>query len=528
MASIARDKKGNRRILFFAPDGRRMTVRLGKVSQRDAEPVKLRIEHLLAGKLTGNPITTDTARWVAELDERLADKLARVGLLALRVVPAEAMVVAFIQKYILERTDLKQGTRTNLEITARELTEYFGQQKLLRDVTPGDADRWRVRLLTKGLAENTVRRMCGRAKQFFNAAKRQRLIEENPFADLKSAVQGNPAKFRFVTRDETQRLIEACPDVQWQMIVALARYGGLRTPSETFALRWGDIDWAQQKIRVPSPKTEHLAGRAERWIPLFPELRPILAAAFDAAAPFTEFVITRYRNRDANPRTQFERIIRKAGLTPWPKPFQNLRSTRETELAETFPVHVVCGWIGNSQSVATRHYLQLTEDHFRRAVEGGAESGAQMAQNAAQQACAGDRTESQCSKATPLSNDTYAITCESSQLAASEASYPARIRTLNEGAKIPSVTITPPGSGSARFWRARAAQAADDGERELFQLDRQVHPHQADVVRQREGHGSEVEDSLDADRHQSVRHSLGGRGRDGDHGQPYPMSLGNF
>ena len=35
------------------------------------------------------------------------------------------------------------------------------------------------------------------------------------------------------------------------------------------------------------------------------------------------------------------RIIRRAGLTPWPKPFQNLRSTRETELAETYPLHVV-------------------------------------------------------------------------------------------------------------------------------------------------------------------------------------------
>ena len=33
--------------------------------------------------------------------------------------------------------------------------------------------------------------------------------------------------------------------------------------------------------------------------------------------------------------------IKRAGLTPWPKLFQNLRSTRETELAETFPLHVM-------------------------------------------------------------------------------------------------------------------------------------------------------------------------------------------
>ena len=47
MASIAKDKNGTRRILFVAPDGRRLTIRLGKVSQRAAESVKYRVEQLL-------------------------------------------------------------------------------------------------------------------------------------------------------------------------------------------------------------------------------------------------------------------------------------------------------------------------------------------------------------------------------------------------------------------------------------------------------------------------------------------------
>ena len=47
MASIARDKNGTRRILFVAPDGKRPTIRLGKVSQRTAEGIKYRVEQLL-------------------------------------------------------------------------------------------------------------------------------------------------------------------------------------------------------------------------------------------------------------------------------------------------------------------------------------------------------------------------------------------------------------------------------------------------------------------------------------------------
>jgi hypothetical protein len=72
----------------------------------------------------------------------------------------------------------------------------------------------------------------------------------------------------------------------------------------------------------------------------------------------------------------------KGGLTPWSELFQNLRSTRETELAETHPLHVVCSWIGNNRAVAARRYLQVTNTDFDRASGSRAESGAQTGENA--------------------------------------------------------------------------------------------------------------------------------------------------
>ena len=107
-------------------------------------------------------------------------------------------------------------------------------------------------------------------------------------------------------------------------------------------------------------------------MPLFPELLPHLELCFDQAEPGEEFVITRYRRPNSNLRTLMMKIIRRAGLKPWPKLFQNLRSTRETELADQFPIQVVCDWIGNTEAIASKHYLQVTEDHFARAVEQGA------------------------------------------------------------------------------------------------------------------------------------------------------------
>ena len=105
-------------------------------------------------------------------------------------------------------------------------------------------------------------------------------------------------------------------------------------------------------------------------IPIFPELRPYLEAVWDEAEAGTEFLITRCRDSNTNLRTRVTRFIRQASLKPWPKLFQNLRSTRATELAQQYPIHVVCEWIGNSQPVAMKHYLQVTEEHFEHALRG--------------------------------------------------------------------------------------------------------------------------------------------------------------
>lgn len=78
-------------------------------------------------------------------------------------------------------------------------------------------------------------------------------------------------------------------------------------------------------------------------VPLFPELRLRLQAAFEQAEPGTEFVVNRYRSATTNLRTTFEKLIRKAGHKPWEPLFHNLRATRQSELLDRFPQHVVCG-----------------------------------------------------------------------------------------------------------------------------------------------------------------------------------------
>ena len=374
MASISTSANGNRTIQFVADDGKRRSIRLGKVSAKSADKVKRKVEAINGAIKNKVALDEDVANWLGKLNKIRYAKFVAVGLAKPRAGEGGSTLKIFVEEYITKRTDIKPNTLKNLNQAKRELLGYFGDDKLLVDVNEGDADEFRLKLKER-LAENTVRRICGRARQFFKAAKKKRLLTENPFAEMKGlAVRANEERLYFLSREDATKVLDACPDAEWRVIFALARYGGLRCPSEHLELKWSDVDWAADRMVVRSPKTEHHEGKDIRIVPLFPELREQLEMLWEQAPKGAEYVISRSRNGSTNFRTQFERIILRAGLKPWPKLFQNLRSTRETELAETFPIKVVCEWIGNSEAVAKKHYLQVTEAHFQKAVQNPVQS----------------------------------------------------------------------------------------------------------------------------------------------------------
>ena len=84
MAGISRDDAGNVRIQVSTADRRRRTIRLGKVSCKLAESVKLKVEALNALEIAGMPMDPETARWVGSVGDELAAKLAAVGLIPAR------------------------------------------------------------------------------------------------------------------------------------------------------------------------------------------------------------------------------------------------------------------------------------------------------------------------------------------------------------------------------------------------------------------------------------------------------------
>ena len=362
-------------------------LRLGRVNVKVAEKWKDKVEAIVGDKLAQRPHDADLSKWLGELDESMLKRLRAVGL-ADGVGLSQTTLGVFLERFAANMTT-KQSTRTFYSHTRRNLKEHFSDGRLVRDIHAGDADGWRTWMVEhEKLSPATVARRVIAARSIWKMAIRWKLASENPFCGVKAGHQENESRKVFIPHDLIDKAIEAAPDTEWKLIISLARYGGLRIPSELFALRWGDVDWGRSCLVVHSSKTEHHEGRGVRNVPIFPQLRALLMAAFEQAEPGSEYVNTKHRLGALNLRQQFERIIERAGLTLWPRLFQNLRASRETELMREYDLATVCKWIGNSPAIAAKHYAMCVDldADFKRASKW--EEGAVEAQQNAQQSAA--------------------------------------------------------------------------------------------------------------------------------------------
>jgi len=363
MASL-QNRNGRTVIQFKHPSRGRQTLRLGKLSKSAALSVCANVEQLVASIASGLPLGEQTRAWLRHITDDLYARLAAVSLVEPREAQVAVTLDGFVKAYIDGRAEIRPNTLRNFEQSRRILTAFLGKDRDIRSVTPGDADAFKEHLAREGYAPATRAREIKRARQFFKSAVRKRLIAENPFDGVKAGGQANKERLFFVDEALTRAVLEACPSDEWRLIFALSRYQGLRCPSETLNLRWSDIDWERGILHVRPIKTK---GRV---LPIFPEVRSLLAAISPRANDGDQHVLPTYGGRtSANLRTEFLRILKKAGIPAWTRPFHNLRSSRETELSQDFPLHVVTAWLGNSKKVAEDHYLQVTPEHIRKATQ---------------------------------------------------------------------------------------------------------------------------------------------------------------
>ena len=293
-----------------------------------------------------------------------------VGVGLLDAAPPTMTVEELINKFLVD-ADVKPKTSAGYQQTTKSLMKSLGAKKMIDKLTSADADTWRKECVAEGLAKATIAKRTNVAKTIFKKAVKLGIVKASPFEDLKVGSQVNSERSFYISREVISEVLEQCPNIQWRAIVGLTRYAGLRCPSELQQLKWSDIDWSKKLLTVRSPKTEHHAGHAVRMVPVSEELQPILFELFEMATEGDVLLFPQLVGSSGNLRTSFHKIIERAGQKPWPRLFQNLRGSCETDWVDDYPSHQVASWLGHSPSIAARHYLKHKDLHVQAATGTG-------------------------------------------------------------------------------------------------------------------------------------------------------------
>ena len=371
MATISKIKGKDRdrfKILFYLNGKRRGLSLKSKYTLRQVKRIAEFVEEIADSLETGGKISRAAAGFLAEMPEDLKTRFVAAGLLK----ETERVTLArLFEKFYDSTMERKDSTLRTYVTVEKRLYAFFNPDIDPNCLTKKDGERWKKYLQDRGYAEASICGSLNRMGTVFKWAVEQGYMEANPFKGIKRGSFVNPNRMFYVPMDWYEKLLDACPDQTWRTLLALCRIGGLRNPSETLRLTWGDVDWANQSILVHSPKTEHHSGKGTRLIPMFPELKEQLQLQWEQAEEGgSPYVIDRWRGTESAMRTHLRRIIFRAGLPEWERTFQNLRESRANELWSEYPDHVAAAWMGHSKRIAFNHYLQVTDEQFQKALLG--------------------------------------------------------------------------------------------------------------------------------------------------------------
>lgn len=369
MASIYKDTSRNGWRVQIYLRGHRRKLWLGPVSKTQAKHVAGHLEQLNLARETQTQPPESTQLWAATVGPRIKQRLIDWGLVLTdsRAAQIPLQLAAYVDWYIADHPEWKPSTQNRWRTVKQRLICHFGRSTPINTLSAGSADAF-ARHCRSQYADSHAGKLIADARQCFAAAVKYRILATNPFTGLDSRQRHDKTREAYVTRETVAALLEhSCP--YFAAVIALARYAGLRIPSEPLALEWQHVDWHQHRLTVAAPKTG-----TTRIIPIAAELFPYLSTIYESAPPGSRYICDRYRTTAGKVwRQNLLRICKLAGIAPWPKLWMNMRASCRTDLLATHPAHVVNYWLGHSGQIGAQHYDRVTEDHYKLAcgVAGG-------------------------------------------------------------------------------------------------------------------------------------------------------------
>jgi integrase len=228
----------------------------------------------------------------------------------------------------------------------------------------------------KGLSPKSIRNVIATLSALYSFARapQRRWATINPCDGLELPAVSQRIEVRFLTLDAVRAVVDHAQPGMYQQIdramFLAAAMTGLRK-GELVALRWRDVDWTAQRVRVRQNYTRGECGtpksrRSTRSVPLYDELAGELDRLYKASRwqPDGDLVFAHPVMGGVQPKAnitrRFRAAVRAAGLDDTHR-FHDLRHTFGTRMAAAgVPMRTLQEWMGHRDLATTQIYADYS------------------------------------------------------------------------------------------------------------------------------------------------------------------------
>lgn len=294
------------------------------------------------------------ARWETEVFE------GRFQLIKTTGPTFEEWAAQFLQT----KPNLK--TRSRYASSVNNMKPRFGKLRLPQ-ITADRIEDFKEERLAAGVGPATVNRDLAVLRRMLRIAERKRFIARSPFAEVELLEERSiRRKPHIATYDEEERIL-AVADPHIRALAALILETGLRSNREALVLKWDDIDFQTDTIRVRESKT----AAGVRNVPLSARCKAELLLWRNRVGPkFSPYVFPNVRNPDRHLtqiRRSWVKALKLAGIPYfW---LYNLRHTFASRLSAAGVSDLfVAQMMGHSSPSIVHTYAKAIDEYRRDAI----------------------------------------------------------------------------------------------------------------------------------------------------------------
>jgi integrase len=267
-------------------------------------------------------------------------------------------------RYVEQERGRKASTLADYRsVVNAHLLPAFGEEPLER-IDTESIERWLSGLLREGeLSRRSLQKMVVLLNGIFRRACKVWTLQHNPVADVERLAIAKRAGIAFYSPEEVHALVRKATDEQDAALFLTAALTGLRM-GELLALRWRDVDFAAQSLRVTASYTAGKLGTPKsglgRAVPLIDEVAGTLARLAHrerwTSPDDLVFAGQAGEHLDGSAlRRRFKKARDAAGLRPLR--FHDLRHTFGSVAIRTADPRELQEWLGHSDFATTQIYM---------------------------------------------------------------------------------------------------------------------------------------------------------------------------